>query len=149
VRYVPTVRAALAGELRRDLPLSAHALSFLERHESLTPAELLDHLGSAELFSDAVMFLAHAIGPVDAIWWGLGCALAVEEVCPDPAVSSALDLLGDWSLSPSVALEDEARAIARLGSWRSAHQLLGLPLPCRSPVPPTELPHCPSASDSR
>lgn len=110
-RLVPTLRAATAAELCGELPLSAEAGAILMTGAP-TPAEFLDALVAAELWSDAVLFLAHALDVPDAIWWGLVCALVVERTRPDPSVGTALDVVGDWSLSPSPELEDEARAIA-------------------------------------
>lgn len=48
----------------------------------------------------------------DALWWGLVCMLALEGAAPDSAHWPALDLLGDFALSPSPERAEEARAIA-------------------------------------
>jgi hypothetical protein len=108
-RALRAFRAPVAA-LCRDLPLSAEGRTLLA--EELSPGHALARLCQSGLHADATLFLAHALDAVDAIWWGLVCALIVEDVRPDPAVGSALEVVGEWTLSPMPELQEEARLVA-------------------------------------
>lgn len=101
---------APTGVLRRDLALGDEASRLRVGDES--PSDYLLALLDAGLRSDAVLFLAHGLDLLDAVWWGLVCALAVEDVRPDPSTGPILDLIGDWSLVQLPELEAEARIAA-------------------------------------
>lgn len=101
---------APAAEICDPLPLSDAARSLLQ--PDAAPGVYAAHLWYAVLHDDLALFLAHGLTTSDAVWWGHACALAIDLAQPDPAVGPVLDLVGDWSLSPSPELEQEAALLA-------------------------------------
>ena len=113
MRDVPfRLRAATAMDLCDPLALGNEARALLPA-APLSPSEYVLRLRRAGLHADAVLFLAHGLEVLDAVWWGLVSALVIQDVRPDPAVGPALDLVGDWTLMQLPEIEAEARLVAQ------------------------------------
>lgn len=68
---------------------------------ALGPRELLEGLVGAELFSDAVGFLAHALPAREAVGWAFVCAKAAMGEEPSPETRAVLDATRAWVAEPS------------------------------------------------
>lgn len=139
------VRAATASEICQHFDLDPEAKPHLGPKAS--PREFLDALVASQLFVPAIRFLAHALPPREAIWWG---ALCVKQVAGDAlprAEAEALRAAVVWVLEPSeanrgaaklpaeaVGFEAPAGGLATAATWTGG--TLAPPMPKVPPVVP-------------
>lgn len=139
------VKAATAAEVceRWEVPSEARALL----KPSATPREYLDALVAARQLRAAIGFLAHALPPREAVWWG---ALCVKHVSPGALPAPETDALRaavTWVLDPTEPNREAAKgpgekagiatpagALATAASWTGG--TLAPPLPRVAPVVP-------------
>jgi hypothetical protein len=77
-----------------------------------SPREFLEALTTKRQFQTAIRFLAHALPPREAVWWGSLCVKHVAgEVLP-PAEAAALKAAVVWVLDPTEANRSAAKAPA-------------------------------------
>jgi hypothetical protein len=101
------VKAATAAEIcaRFDVKDDARALL----REGMTPREFVEALSAKKQYIAAIDFMAHALPPREAIWWGCLCfqhAFGNDLPAPDRAAAKAAV---EWVLHPG----EEPRAAAR------------------------------------
>jgi len=111
-----------------------------------SPGQFLDALVAKQLFSDAVKFLAHAIGRREAVWWACTCnRQTLTPDVPAPAVA-ALAAAEAWCYLPTeenrraahasaeAATMENAPALAAMGAFFSGGSIAPANVP--QPVPP-------------
>lgn len=114
------IRAQTAREVldRYELgpTLSAHLVEHPVLPE-LTPAEFIEQLKAGLLWSDLIVFLAHALPRREAVWWA--CVVARKVVAQEPVMAGdALSAAEAWVKEPSEAHRRKAEVCAKL----SAHE---------------------------
>lgn len=99
------IRTAHAQDISARFQPSEEAMALLE--DGLPPATYLERLIAAELFNDAVTFLAQAMPKREAVWWGCLCAGGSMPRPPSAEEQAALEAAEAWVLKPS---EENRRA---------------------------------------
>ncbi len=99
--YAPflKVKAKRAAEICANFDLKKEARSVL--HDAMTPLEFLDALTKTKQYLTGIEFLAHALPPREAIWWGCLClqhAWGESLSEPDRAACRAAV---EWVIQPS------------------------------------------------
>ncbi len=100
------VKAATAAEICAHFTLEKEPHSLLQK--DMGPREFLAALLSAKHFLAGIDFMAHALSPRDAIWWGCLC---LQHACGNdftPSDRAACKVAVRWILVPS----EENRAAA-------------------------------------
>jgi hypothetical protein len=91
------VKAATAAEVCRHFDLKAEARPLLK--DGLSPREFVEVLLAEGHFAAAIDFLAHALPPREAIWWGCLCLRHAygRELAPaeEAACKAAVTWVGD------------------------------------------------------
>jgi hypothetical protein len=82
------------------------------------PTALLSALIQAELLSDALTYLAHALPPADAVAWACACVPLERELGAD--AQAALKAAEAWCMGPTEAHSRAAEAAAEACSDMSA-----------------------------
>jgi len=96
---LPKVEATSAQEVTVLYEPSEAAVQLSDA--DTTPARFVDLLFDAELFDDAIMFLAYALPKREAVWWGIACA---RDVAPDDLPEegvAALQAAEAWLSDPT------------------------------------------------
>ncbi len=101
------VKAAKAAEVCEHFDLPKESRPHLT--PNATPREFLDALAAAGQLGTAIRFLAHALPPREAIWWGSLCVKQASSGSLPPAETAALKAAVVWVLDPT----DENRAAAK------------------------------------
>jgi pSer/pThr/pTyr-binding forkhead associated (FHA) protein len=81
--------------------------------DDLPPADYLDRLIAAELFPDAVRFLAAWLPKPDAVAWASGCVRSALGQAAQPADQAALDAAEAWAAQPDEPKRRAAAAAAK------------------------------------
>lgn len=139
------VKAAKASEVCAHVELPKEAVALLKPDS--TPRAYLDALLGARQFQAAIRFLAHALPPREAIWWGSLCAKQVAGKGLPAAETAALKAAVVWVLEPTeenraatkapgqaAGLKTPAGALAIAASWTGG--TLAPPQPKLPPVVP-------------
>jgi hypothetical protein len=93
------------AEICALLPVSPEANAALE--PDISPAAFIDRLCGAELYVDAIRFLAHALPPREAVWWA--CLAARGALEPAADQQAAVEAAEAWVYHPD---EEHRRAAA-------------------------------------
>lgn len=101
------VKALAAADVCEHFELPDEARPLLA--PGATPRGFLDALLAAGQFQSAIRFLAHALPPREAIWWGSLCARQASGGGTSPAETAALKAAVVWVLDPT----EENRAAAK------------------------------------
>ncbi len=109
---------AKAAELEGD------ALALL--HPEHGGREFVTALLNAELFQDAVRFLAHALPKREAVWWALLCAREVAGDAPSQEVKASLDATDVWVRHPGDEQRRAAMAAAQKATFQTSAGCAGL-----------------------
>ncbi len=139
------VKAARAAEVCEHFELDKKARPLLK--PDATPRQFLEALQSDRQHQTAVCFLAHALAPREAVWWGSLCLAQASGSGLAPADAAASKAAVTWVLEPSEenrqvaekAAEAATRGtpaelLARAVAWTGGS--LAPPLPKVPPVPP-------------
>ncbi|SRR6266542_929779 len=102
------VKAMRADEICKNFALKEDARSLLREGQS--PSEFLELLLGNERYPAAVEFLAHAMPPREAIWWGCLCLQHAAGSSLALLESEALKAAAEWVLDPSEDNRGAARA---------------------------------------
>ncbi|WP_109317354.1 DUF6931 family protein [Pseudovibrio ascidiaceicola] len=107
----------------RPLELGDEALPLVE--DQKPSIEVVDTLAEAELTSDAIKVLAHALSKPRAVWWASQVSRATfpEGSQPSNEDEIALKAAEDWVRKPDEDLRRAAMKIADDGGYRSAASL--------------------------
>ena len=105
-------------ELARIAGLSDEARALLRAGQP--PRDFVAALASAELYPDAVRFLAHAIPKREAVWWAWFCARRAAGAAPPPAAREALDATERWIAQPNEEHRRAAMAAAEAADFGTA-----------------------------
>src|SRR5262245_36694002 len=101
------VKAASAAEVCENFALKKEAQPLLGKEQS--PREVLEVLLAKKQNGPAVDFLAHALPPREAIWWGCLCLQAVSGSGLSPMEAAAWKAAVAWVLDPT----EQTRCAAR------------------------------------
>ena len=139
------VKAVNAAEVCAHFDLAREAKPLLGPKTS--PREFLDALVSSRQFQTAIRFLAHALPPREAIWWGSLCVKHVAGGELAPVEVAALKSAVLWVLAPTegnrsaakapaeaAGVETPAGGLATAVTWTGGS--LTPPMPKVQPVPP-------------
>ena len=100
------IRASSAAEVCKNFPLKEDARPLLRAGQS--PREFLEALIAGGKHAPAIEFLAHALPPREAIWWGLLCLQQINGSMLSPAETAACKAAVAWVLDPT---EENRRAV--------------------------------------
>jgi len=105
---------------KRPLELGDEATPLVEDNKS--SIEVVDTLADAELLSDAVKVLAHALSKPRAVWWASQVSRASfpEGTVPTDDEEIALKASEDWVRKPEEDLRRAAMKIADDGGYKTA-----------------------------
>lgn len=111
------VKAATASEICQHFDVPAEAKPLLA--PKATPREFLDALVSARQFQAAIRFLAHALPPREAIWWGSLCVKHVAGPSLPAPETEALKAAVVWVLDPTDANRNAAKVPAEAAGFEA------------------------------
>jgi hypothetical protein len=112
-RPMKKVKAALADEVCARFELRAEARPFLK--PGATPRGFLEALLEGRQFPSALSFVAHALPPREAVWWGCLCLRQASGSELPPPDAAAVRAVAEWVLDPT---EERRRATAVLAEER-------------------------------
>lgn len=101
------IKSDTAAEICANFDLAKDARSLLT--EGMRPDKFLEALAAKKQYVPGIEFLAHALPPREAIWWGCLC---LQHACGDglsPAEKAACKATVRWILQPN----EENRAAAK------------------------------------
>ena len=104
------IGAASAAEICERFLLNPEARTLLQ--DGMAPGAFLEALVANKQYVAGISFLAYALPPREAIWWGCLCfqhACGTEMSAPDKAAMTAVVR---WVLQPSDSTRGEAKAQA-------------------------------------
>jgi hypothetical protein len=108
--HTTKIRAATAAEVCGNFELKADVRPLLSANQ--TPREFLDTLLARDKNAAAIEFLAHALPPREAIWWGCLCLQHAKGSSVSPPETAAEKAAVQWVLDPS---EENRRAAKPAG----------------------------------
>jgi hypothetical protein len=139
------IKATTAAEVCRNFDLKEDARPLLRDRQS--PREFLDALLAEKKHAPAIDFLAHALPPREAIWWGCLCLQASIGSRLSPPDAEALKAAAQWVLHPSeenrraaqargeaAGVRAPAGALAMAAGWTGGS--LAPPMPATNPKVP-------------
>lgn len=113
------VAAKTAAEICAHVKLGDPAQQLLTA--GLLPEHYLDKLLSYQQFADGIKFLAHALPPREAVWWGCLCLRLVSDPAKmPPEQAAALHAAVQWVLHPEEKQRREAEAAGEKADLASA-----------------------------
>jgi hypothetical protein len=101
------IAAATAAEVCQNFELKKEARPLLKPAQ--TPREFLEALLAQKQHAAAIDFLAHALPPREAIWWGCLCLQQATRASLPPVEAAAEKAAARWVLDPT----DENRGAAK------------------------------------
>ncbi len=104
------VKATTAVEVCKNFDLKEEARPLLRERQS--PREFLEALLVNKKYAPAVDFLAHALPPREAIWWGCLCVQKVSGSKLTPTEAAACKAAVAWVLDPTEENRQAAKAPA-------------------------------------
>jgi hypothetical protein len=139
------VNADSAAEVCRNFDLKEEARPLLLERQS--PREFLDALLSNQKHAPAIEFLAHAVPPREAVWWGCLCVQHALGLRLAASETEAFQAAVQWVLDPTeenrrtaqvrgeaIGLASPAGALALATGWTGGS--LAPPMPTTKDVPP-------------
>lgn len=111
------VKAPTASEICRHFDVPPESRPLLS--PKATPREFLDALAGARQWGAAVSFLAHALPPREAIWWGSLCIKHVAGAGLPAPEAEALRASVVWVLDPTDANRNAAKAPAEAAGFEA------------------------------
>jgi hypothetical protein len=93
------VKATSAAEVCQHFALKEEARPLLQGHQ--TPRDFLEVLLANKRYTAAIDFLAHALPPREAIWWGCLCLQQVSRSHLSPVEVAAFKTTVQWVLDPT------------------------------------------------
>lgn len=102
------IAAATAAEVCKNFDLKEEARPLLT--ETQTPRDFLEALLAHRRNAAAIEFLAHALPPREAIWWGCLCLQQASGSNLSPAEAAAAKAAVQWVLDPSEENRKAAQA---------------------------------------
>jgi hypothetical protein len=100
------VKAVKASVTVEGVPLDPAALELLTAEQ--TPRQFLDAMVAAEMFADAIRYLAYLLPGREAIWWAHQCVREHDAKAPRPV----LQCVATWVSQPT----EETRRAAQLAA---------------------------------
>jgi hypothetical protein len=107
-RVMNKVKAAKAAEICKRFDLRDEAQSLLR--DGLSPREFVDALLVHKQYQTAIQFMAHALPPREAIWWGCLCLEHINRTQWTEAEKAAGKAVVQWVLDPSEENRQAAKA---------------------------------------
>lgn len=105
---LPRIKATTAAEVCKNFILREDAVALLKADQ--TPREFLQVLLANKKSAAAIDFLAHALPPREAIWWGCLCLQHVSGSGLKPVEAAAERAAVQWVLDPTEENRRAARA---------------------------------------
>jgi hypothetical protein len=96
---LPKVKAAKAAEVCKHFELNEDARPLLR--DGIVPREFVEVLLTNRLGQTAIQFMAHALPPREAIWWGCLCLEHVNQQKWSPPEKEACMAVVRWVLEPN------------------------------------------------
>jgi hypothetical protein len=121
---IPPAAPPAPAEVAKAAELKGEALALL--HPEHGGREFVTALLNAELFPDAVRFVAHALPKREAVWWALLCAREAAGDAPSADVRAALDATDVWVRHPADEQRRAAMAAAQKATFQTAAGCAGL-----------------------
>lgn len=109
-RPMKKVKAALASEVCARFDLREDARPLLS--PAATPREFLEALVANRQLASALSFVAHALPPREAVWWGCLCLRHASGPALPPEDAAACKAAAEWVLEPTDERRNAAAAIA-------------------------------------
>jgi len=109
-RPLKKVKAVLAAEVCAHFELREESRPLLTA--TATPRGFLESLVGARHYPSALSFLAHALPPREAVWWGCLCLRQASGPSLAPTDSAALRASAEWVLEPTEERRKTAAALA-------------------------------------
>lgn len=106
-RILPKDASALSQGIRFRHPKTTEILAM-----STSPIDFIRRLMAADLDSDAIRFLAHAMPIRESIWWGLLCVWRAFGPSPEEKETWAIQSVIHWVTDPNEARRQAARSAA-------------------------------------
>jgi hypothetical protein len=141
------VKATSAAKVCKNFALKEEARPLLS--ESQTPADFLETLLANKRYAAAIDFLAHALPPREAIWWGCLCLQQVSGSRLPPVEAAAFKAAVQWVLEPTeehrrtaqppgeaAGLGTCAGGLAMATTWTGGSLAPPNPDPQAPPIPP-------------
>lgn len=85
--------------------------------ENTSPYEFINQAIERELFSDIVIFLAHALPVRESVWWAVTCASTRDDW--NDAEQKAISAASDWVYTPDEASRRHAERMAKIAQLGS------------------------------
>lgn len=104
------ISVSLASKVCQSYEADAGATALLK--EKARPRDFFDALVKAELLTDAITLLAHALPKREAVWWANLCVSQATGDRPAPQQATALDAARRWSAEPNEENRRAAEAAA-------------------------------------
>jgi hypothetical protein len=101
------VKAAKAAEICKHFELKEGAQPLLR--DGLSPREFVDALMVNKQYLTAIEFMAHALPPREAIWWGCLCLEHINREKWSLPEKAACKAIVQWVLDPSDENRDKAK----------------------------------------
>jgi hypothetical protein len=120
----PAAAAPPPADVAKAAELEADAVALL--HPEHGGREFVTALLNAELFQDAVRFVAHALPKREAVWWALLCAREAAGDTPSADVRAALDATDLWVRHPGDEQRRAAMAAAQKATFKTSAGCAGL-----------------------
>jgi hypothetical protein len=114
---LPKIKAATAVEICASFSLDPKAKPLL--HEGIGPREFVDALIANKHYLPGIDFMAHALPPREAIWWGCLC---LQHACGEklsPAEKTAARAAVQWVMAPGEESRTAAQAPAEAAGLAS------------------------------
>ncbi len=105
------ITAATAAEVCARFNLKKEALALLR--DGMGPGEFVEALAASKQYLAGIDFMAHALPPREAVWWGCLC---LQHACGDnllPADKAACTAAVQWIMQPSEEIRAAALAPAQ------------------------------------
>jgi hypothetical protein len=109
-RPMKKVKAALAAEICEHFELRQEARAILT--PTATPLGFLEGLLARHEYASALSFVAHALPPREAVWWGCLC---LRQACGPglaPPDAAAVKAAAEWVLEPTEGRRRTAAVLA-------------------------------------
>src|SRR5260370_19054274 len=93
------IKAARAADICAHFVLKDAAQALLR--DGMVPGEFIEALAANKQYIAAIDFIAHALPPREAIWWGCLCLQHAGAKSLSPADTAAAQAAAQWLIDPT------------------------------------------------
>lgn len=87
--------------------------------DDYSPAEFIKRLQEDGFYSDAVVFLSHALPRREAVWWACLCARKATKILADKNDQLALKAAEEWVIKPTEENRRNAEKLAEMTNYKT------------------------------